>query len=307
MKKYSIFSLIFIAIVTLFVYIQNDSYTTFEILDISITLPNAVWIAFFLGLFYLLTLLFLTFFNLKTIIFKKNVKKDIETIISNIKNKILYKNDTKEAKIIKEINNFVKECIEGLEIKPKKVEKFEFLEDLQKLKEGEVVEISKYKLKENNPWFILNLKNRLKKDPSYAKEVLRKFKNEELKKEAFYIWAKEAKIKEILKYNYPITLDIILAHINETDLVKLLERAELTPKEEIEVAKKIYRTKNPDIELEIIKPLPWGYAYLALKYEHLELAKETVEKNSLKFFEYFLKLKECGTKADIDEYIQSTI
>jgi len=307
MKKYSIFSLIFIALAVLFVYIQNNSYTTFEILGVDITLPNAIWIALFLGLFYLITLIFLTFTNLKTIIFQKNVKKDIETLINNIKNKILYRNNIKETKITKEINTFIKECIEGLEIKPKKIEKFKFLEDLQKLKEGEVIEIGKYKLKENNPWFILNVKNRLKKDPSYAKEVLKKFKNEELKKEAFYIWAKSAPIKEILKYDYPINLDIILSHIEDTNLTKLLEKATLSPKEEIEVAKHIYQTKNPDTELEIIKPLPWGYAYLALKYEHLELAKEIIEKHNLKFFEYFLKLRECSIKADIDEYINSEI
>jgi len=306
MKKYSIFSLIFIALIGLFVYIENNSYTTFEVLGVSITLPNALWVVIFLGLFYLVTLIFLGFTNLKNIIFQKNIKKDLEIIINNIKNKILYKN-AKDTKVIKDINNFVKECIEGLEIKPKKIEKFEFLEDLAKLKQGEVVEIGKYKLKEDNPWFILNVKNRLKKDPSYAKEVLKKFKNEELKKEAFYIWAKEAKIKEILKYNYPITLEIVLSHINDEDLPLLLKQAKLSPKEQIEVAKNIYQTQNPDKELEIIKPLPFGYAYLALKYEHLELAKEIIENNQLKFFEYFLKLKECGIKADIDEYIQSTI
>jgi len=303
MKKYIIFGLIFIGIITLFIYIQNNAYTTFSLFGINISLPNAVWVALFLLLFFIFSVIFLSFINLKNTFFQKNVKKDIQTIINNIKNKILYIDQVKEAKVLKTINSFV-ENINGLEIVPEKKENFEFLEDIKKLKEGEVVEISKYKLKQDNPWFILNVKNRLKKDPSYAKEVLKKFKNEELKKEAFYIWAKEAKIDEILKYPYEITVDIIKAHIKDNDLDKLLQKAKLKPIEEIEVAKELYSTKDPDSELNIIKPLKWGYAYLAIKYSHFDLAKEIVEENNLKFFEYYLNLPK---KDDIDEYINSQI
>jgi len=50
--------------------------------------------------------------------------------------------------------------------------------------------------------------------------------------------------------------------------------------------------------------LKYGYAYLALKYEHLEKAKEIIEENNLKIFEYFIKLRE-HQKIEIDEYLQS--
>ena len=307
MKKYIIFSIIFIAISALFVYIQDNSFTAFNILGVNISLPNAVWISFFLGIFFLFSLIFIVFLNLKSSIFQKNINKDIANIIENIKNKILYKNDTKNVKVIKDINNFVINDIEGLQILPKKCEKFEFLEDIEKIINGEVIEISKYKLKEDNPWFIKNVKNRLKKEPSYAKEVLKKFKNEELKKEAFYIFAKTAPIKEILKYDYPITFDILLSHINDEGIEELIKKAKLTPKEEIEFARKLYSTKTPDEELQITSPLAWANAYLALKYEHLELAEEIIETHNLKFFKFFLYLRKAGVKADVDEYIDSEI
>ena len=306
MKKYIIFSIIFIAISALFVYIQDNSFTTFNILGVNISLPNAVWISFFLGIFFLFSLIFIVFLNLKSSIFQKNINKDIANIIENIKNKILYKNDTKNVKVIKDINNFVINDIEGLQILPKKCDKFEFLEDIEKIINGEVIEISKYKLKEDNPWFIKNVKNKLKKEPSYAKEVLKKFKNEELKKEAFYIFAKTASIKEILKYDYPITLDILLSHI-DAGIEELIKKAKLTPKEEIEFARKLYSTKTPDEELQITSPLYWANAYLALKYEHLELAEEIIETHNLKFFKFFLYLRKAGVKADVDEYIDSEI
>ncbi len=304
MKKYVIFSIILIALITLLIYTQDNSFTTLAIAGINISLPNAVWAALFLSIFFIFSLIFLFFINFKNYLYQKNIQKDIISIITNIKNRILYKESNIPTKILTDINNFTK-TINGLSIKPEPIEKFEFLEDIKKLLNGETIEIGKYKLDTNNPWFILNVKNRIKNNPEYAKEVLKKFKNEELKKEAFYVWAKTAPIKEIIKYDYDITFDIVKAHINDKDLKLLLPKAKLTPLEEIEIAKEIFSTKTPDEELELLKPLKWAEAYLALKYEHLELAKELIEANNLKFFKYFLELKELGKKEDIDEYIES--
>ena len=304
MKKYTIFSIILISILTLFIYMENNSFTTINLYGINLSFPNAIWLAIFLTIFFIFSLIFFFFVNFKNYVYQKNIKKDITNIILNIKNRIFYKQSNFPTKILNDINKFTQN-IEGLNIKAEPIEKFEFLEDIKKLLNGETIEISKYKLNSDNPWFIINIKNRLKKNPDYAKEVLKKFKNEELKKEAFYIWAKKASIKEILKYDYDINLEIIKSHIKDDDLKLLLERAKLKPKEEIEIAKEIYQTKTPDEELEILKPLKWAEAYLALKYEHLELAKEIIESNNLTFFKYFLELKELGKKEDIDEYIKS--
>ena len=304
MKKYTIFSIILIAIITLFVYMENNSTTTFEAFGINISLPNALWSAIFLTIFFLFSLTFFFFINFKNYVFKKNIQKDITNIITNIKNRIFYKESNIPTKILNDINAFTKN-IEGLNIKPNPTKNFEFLEDIQKLQNGETIEINKYKLDSKNPWYILNEKNKLKKNPSYAKEILKKSKNEELRKEAFYIWAKEANIKEILKYDYDINLEIILSHLNDKDIKYLLKKAKLTPLEEIEVAKAIYQTKTPDEELETLTPLKWAKAYLALKYEHLELAKDIIEENNLEIFKYLLELKELGKKVDIDEYIKS--
>jgi hypothetical protein len=307
MKKYTLFSIILIALITLLVYIEENSVATFSLFGINITLPNAIWTAIFLTIFFIFSTIFFGILNIKEYFYKKNIRKDIETLITNIKNRILYKQPIhKEMKILKNCNNFVKN-IEGLNIKPQKCEKFEFLEDIEKLRNGEVIEISKYKLSENNPWFIQNIKNRLSKDESFAKEVLKKYKNEELKKLAFKIFAKNASISEILKYDYEIDADIIKAHLTDPDVKFLLEKAKLTPRVEIEIAKTIHQTIDPDKEFEILKPLKWASAYLAFKYEHLQKAKEIIEENELKFFEFFLRLKEAGVKADIDEYIDSEI
>ncbi len=307
MKKYTLFSIILIALITLLVYIQQNTLNTFSLFGVNITLPNAVWVALFLGIFFIFSLMFFGVLNIKEYFYKKNIRKDIEILTINIKDRILYKPPcNKQIKILKNCDNFIRN-IEGLNIKPEKCEKFEFLEDIKKLLDGEVIEINKYKLNEDNPWFILNIKNRLNKDENFAKDVLKKYKNEELKKIAFKIFAKKASIGDILKYDYEIDAQIIKPHLNDPDVKFLLERAKLTPLEEIEVAKSIHQTINPDKEFEILSPLKWASAYLALKYEHIEKAKELIEENDLKYFEFFLKLKQAGVKADIDEYIDSKL
>jgi len=306
MKKYTIFSIIFIVLISLLVYIQNNSFTTLNIGKTSWSLPDALWVAIFLTLFFITSLIFFGIIHFRSFVYQKNVKKDLKIIIENIKNRVLYKNSIKPTKTLNEINECIKN-IEGLNINPEKRENYEFFEDIKKLKNGEVVEISKYKLNENNPWFILNIKNRLKNEPEYAKDVLKKFKDENLRKEAFYIWAQTAGVKEILREGYPITYDILKSHLHDEyfDLLLSQGKLQLSIKEEIELARDIYASKDPDSELEMLKPLKWAEAYIAIKYEHLELAKELIDINNLKFFDYFLRLKEQGQKLDIDEYIES--
>ena len=170
-----------------------------------------------------------------------------------------------------------------------------------------MVDLKKYKLRNDNKWNILNTLNRIKIDKDFAKDMLLKPINEEVKKAAFYIVIEEMSINEMLRYNYDIPFKIVKKHIKDNNFSKLLERVKLSPIEEIEIAREIHQTIDPDKEFEILKPLKWASAYLALKYEHLQKAKEIIEENDLNFFEFFLKLRENGIKADIDEYIDSKI
>ena len=127
MKKYLIFSIIFIGLVTLLVYTQDNSFTTFSFFGIHLSLPNAIWIAIFLGIFFLLSIIFFSIVNLKNTFFQKNVNKDINNLLENIKNKIFYLSNTKKIKVLNDINDFVINHIEGLKILPKENPKFEFL------------------------------------------------------------------------------------------------------------------------------------------------------------------------------------
>ena len=300
MRKYLIISLIFISLVVLAIYTQDNANLNF----FGIVLPVSLWAGIVLVIFWLFSIGYFSIVSFKNFFYQKRIQKDLRALIENIKNKILFKNLFKDTKELKDLNEFVK-LIDGLKITPKKIKNFEFLEDLEKLEKGEVVELKKYKLDDKNPWVIKNYENKLNKDQKFAREPIKKDGPNYLKNKAKKIYATIAPVYEILNLDIEIDFEILKARIEDKEFKKLLDKAKLAPIEEIEIAKMI-KNNNPDEEIKLFENKPWGQAYLALKYNHLDLAKEIIAANNLKFFEYFLKVKETS-QADIDEYIASRI
>jgi hypothetical protein len=297
MKKYTIISFIFIALVGLLIYVNSDSSTTFDMFGIHITLYNAVWFMVFLFIFYLISIIYFAIIKYKTFAFEKNIKKDKLNLIKNIENKILFKDKILPVKILKECEEFV-EMIEGLVIKPKKSEIFTFMEDVEKLQNGEVIDLSKYKFSSKNPWVIKNLENRIEKeDLSAAKDAL---KIESLKEKALFLLAKKAEVNEILANNYPIYKETILNNLESSRLKELIEKSDLKSDEYIEIAKTLYKKEenNPENVITLFENKIVPYVYLLIKYEMLDKAKELAHENDLKFFKYYLDLKEKNIKLD---------
>jgi hypothetical protein len=297
MKKYTLISFLFIALAGLLTYINTDSSTTFNIFGINLTLYNAVWNMLFLSVFYIFSLIYFAIIKYKNFAFEKNIHKDKINIIKNIENRILFKNKTLPVKIMKDLEEFI-EMVEGLKITPKKSEFFPFMEDLEKLQNGEVVDLKSYKFSQDNPWVIKNIENRLNnEDVEAAKEAL---KIESLKEKALKIISKKAPINEILANNYPIYKETILNNLESPRLKELIEKSNLKNDEYIEIAKILYLKEehNPENVLNLFENKTVPYIYLLIKYEILDKAKELAKENELKFFEYYLDLKEKNIKLD---------
>jgi len=193
--------------------------------------------------------------------------------------------------------------VEGLTIKPKQSNIFPFMKDLEKLEKGEIVDLSKYKLEQNNPWILKNLENRIdKEDLKAAKEGL---KIDSLKEKALKLLSKKAPLKEILANNYPIYKDTILNNLESNRLKELIEKSNLKNDEYIEIAKILYQKEknNPENIINLFENKIVPYVYLLIKYEMLDKARELAKENDLKFFEYYLDLKEKNIK--LDEFLDA--
>jgi len=297
MKKYTIISFIFIALVGLLTYMNTDSSTTFNMLGVNITLYNAVWSMLFLATFYLFSIIYFAIIKYKNFSFEKNIHKDKINIIKNIENSVLFKDKKFPVKIMKDIDEFVN-MIKGLEIVPKKSKIFPFMEDLEKLQNGEVVDLKNYKFDKNNPWVIKNIENGIKNgDINSAKEGL---KIESLKEKALKLLGEKADIKEILANNYPISKETILNNLDSDRLKELIDKSNLKNDEYIEIARELYKKeeKNPENVMKLFENKIVPYIYLLIKYEMLDKARELAKENELKFFEYYLDLKEKNIKLD---------
>ena len=307
MKKYSVFSIVFIILSGLFIYINSNDSTTMALFGVNITLPNAVWMMGFLFLFYVLSFVFGLVLRYQNFKFDRNIQKDIKAIKENIKYKILGFNKFNKTKELNQINEFIKN-IDYLNIKPVASKEFEFLADIEKLKNGEVVELKKYKLDENNRWVILNQLNKLDKDSEYAKTILKNSKNEKLLKKAKEVIAKSKNVDDFLQYEIPISKDLIIENIQSPKLPLLLEKANLKNSEYIEVAQKAYEFYHePEKLFELFEKNHFAYVYLLIEFEVIDKATEFAKENDLKFFEYYLDLRKAGYKIDIKEFLNDRL
>jgi len=302
MKKYTIISLLFIFIIGLFTYMNTNSSTTISLFGIHFTFYNALWIILILFSFYLISIIYFAIAKYKTFLFEKNIQKDKTNLIKNIENRVFFKSKTFPIKILTDIKEFT-DMVEGLTIKPKQSNIFPFMKDLEKLEKGEIVDLSKYKLEQNNPWILKNLENRIdKEDLKAAKEGL---KIDSLKEKALKLLSKKAPLKEILANNYPIYKDTILNNLESNRLKELIEKSNLKNDEYIEIARILYQKEknNPENIINLFENKIVPYVYLLIKYEMLDKARELAKENDLKFFEYYLDLKEKNIK--LDEFLDA--
>ena len=302
MKKYSIISIIIIALAGLLTYINTNATTTFNLFGVNITLLNAVWTMLFLAVFYIVSIIYFSVEKFKNFTFSRSIKKDKENILKNIENKMLFKDKLLPIKELTKIEEIV-EMIEGDKFKFKENETFPFINDLLKLQNGEIVDLKKYKFSKDNPWYLKNIENKIdKEDIQAAKEAL----NTPLKEKALKLLSKKADVKEILANDYPITKETILNNLESPRLKELIEKSNLTNKEYIEIAQILYKdTKVPEQLLEMFETKIVPYIYLLIEYEMIDKAMELSRENDIKFFEYYLLLRENGVKVDIREYIKN--
>jgi len=304
MKKYSIISILFIAIISFITYINTNTDSTFNIFGVPITLHNALWMAIFLFIFYLISITYFSIEKLKTFLFEKNINKDKKNLIKNIEAHILHKNTNLDIKELKVIQEFV-EMIDGVSIKLKESDHYPVFSDIIKLQNGEVVDLKKYKLQKENPWVLKNLENKIKKgDKKAAIEAL----NTPLKKIAIQFLSKNADVTEILANDYPITKETILKNKNHPRLKELIDKSNLSNKEYIEIAQVLYKeTQIPEKLLELFENKIVAYIYLLIEYEMIDKAFELAKEYDIKVFEYYLLLRKNGIKIDIKEYLNATI
>ncbi len=331
LKKYIIFSLIFIVIIGLYVYSLNGNTYAMTFFDMHVSLPIAVWVILPASLIVIATILHIIFYNFKDYLVQRNLQKDYKNFIQYTKNKMLkinFNNDFKTkwfklpAKILnyfefdpnKNLNNLDNEELKNIIL------------DLKKIENGESIDLKKYKLPKNNYYTRKNILNKLAKDKKYADEILNncgedKQENEVCKK-AFEIYATYATYGNIKKQNFNISKELFLKLIDRTinkednfkiennEIFEYLKKYDFSPMEYLLLAKKMKNSFPPEVVMSLFEKVSLekekamqAYLYTLFEYQMINKAREVLEnsgKGEFEKFKYFLFLRDNGKNFDID-------
>ncbi len=338
-KRYIGFSLIFIILLGLFVYSFTGEKFSLEVAGITITLPVALWAVIPALLLMIATIFHLLFHGTKNALQLRKIRKDSNTFTQAAKEALLGKEINAEYKT--EFFKLPGAILPLFNADVKKAKKYRVydddIQDILDIKEsidrGEVVDLSKYNLKPNNPYVIKNELNKIKNDPKLAIHFLAKcdeIEDKSLCEKVCLEYAKVATFQEIEECNVTPSkklLDTMLERIgmgddaleiSDDELISYLKRIDevdrLDERYILHVLKTLKGRVGPDRLIRLASrfthdfPHRSGEAYLYVMFElqRVDDAREFLAnagEDEYKKFQYMLYLKDQGKNFDPEIFV----
>lgn len=335
-KKYTIASLIFIALVGWYVY----AYITQESIGLDlfgVPLPSlsiALWVVVPLVILYFLSVLHIVFYSFVGTLKVRKYEKDYEKIMDSIIDSYLGKDDkiytykTPRYKLLGAIvHNSMLFPTANLTSDTENEKLNKVLKIIEDLKNGEVVELKQYSLKSNNKLVSINNRNKYVKGILTAEKILSKFENfdKDLCEDAYVDFVKLSPLYAIEKYKQFLnkkSLFEILFRVNAVEdrleisndsLITMFKSLELDAKDYINISKALSTGFSPEQRIKLFEKLSDEdekvmEAYLFTLFD-LEMLEPTVEilQNSQpdEFinFKAYSALKQCNKNFDISLFI----
>jgi hypothetical protein len=332
LKKYIGFGLFFIILMGVFVYSFEGGKYTLNVVDVPITLPIAVWVILPVILLFLATVLHLMFYGTKNMMTLRRVKKDGEKFTEAAKQALLGKEI--EAEYKSEIFKLPGAILPLLNSDPYKAKKYriynddvqDILETKERLENGEVVDLSKYNLKDANPNVVKNALNQLEQDKTYATTILKKCDDKSLCKKAFLRFATYAPLSEMQKYEiepsrevFDIMIDRIGAkedalELSDEEIISYIKELEYDSDDFTALLKKLRLKMTPDRLVHLAEKLSHefpedageGYLYVLFELQMIDDAREflvNAPEEAYQKFRYLLFLKEQGRNFDTELFV----
>ncbi|MCX6076238.1 MAG: hypothetical protein NTW78_05040 [Campylobacterales bacterium] len=336
LKKYTIASFIFIGIIGWYIYAYvSQSSIAIDLFGLPLpSLSVAIWAIVPLVIYYIATLVHISFYSLLGSFKLRKDEKDYEKLIDSIVDAYLGKvNRNYDFKTPK--YKLLGTLIENSTLFPAKNMSFDIdnekiktvLKLIEDIKNGEVVELKKYSLPSTNALVIQNEKNRYKKGDISAEEILSradKF-DSSLCAEAYVDLCKTASLSIIEKYKLFLTKDAlfeILARINADEnvltisneaLINLLSAMELLEADYVRIATILSVGMVPEQRINLFSTLSdsheeamSAYLFTLFDLEMLEPADEILQNSQpLEYlnFKSYRALKECNKNFNINLFV----
>lgn len=335
-KRYTIASLILIALVGWYVY----SYISQEIMTLSIlgttlpAMPTALWVVVPVLILYIASVFHMSFYSMLSSFKLRKYDKDYEKIIEALAEAFLAKENrehsykTPRYKLLGFVidnstlfpSSLLKSGVEDEKLQ-------NILTLIQNIQSGEVVDLKKYSLKPQNQLVIQNDKNRYKKGNITAENILSHIANydESLVREAYLDIVETAPLALIEQHKQFLTKDglfIVLARINASKkpleisneaLISLINALELDTKDLIEISKALATSMIPEQRIKLFEILSEkredafeAYLFTLFDLEMIAPANELLQNtqdHEYQNFKAYSALKECGKNFNINLFI----
>ena len=331
---YIIASIMLMVIVGSFIYMINPANYTINEFGIPLSIPVAVWVVLPMVLLMLASLVHMMFYGTKNFFKFKKWEKETNTLDDALYWSLLHEPKAhkfnvpllkKTASLLSVSSVTVDGAVDDISDKLRTA-----LTVVTEINRGEYVDLKAKKLdkvlSKTNPFVLKNFKNRLKKEESFAEEVLQSKEayNEEIFNKALRIFSLKTTFPKALKYvkiytkenfftlltrilnedNLGLTKDILDTFIVELESnllcadylqIATLMMHELSPDENLKLWRE-YADKYSDAQI--------AYLYLLFDYEMIDKAGEYLDEhdeNDFKRFRALFDLKKEHKKYKITD------
>ncbi|RLA72772.1 MAG: hypothetical protein DRG24_02030 [Epsilonproteobacteria bacterium] len=330
-QRYTVASIIFIGAIGWFVFgFVSQQYIAIDVMGVHLpSLPIAAWVVIALVLFYLATLSHMMFYSMIDSLRLHKYSKDYEQMTEAISDALLdvqprkHNFKTERYRLLGNLINNSTLSVDG-KLSHIGIENIDrVIKEISQLKDGEVVDLKKYHLSDNNVFVELNNLNRYDAGVLSDENILDKPKQygEELCIEAYSNYVSTVPVYAIDKYKSFMTkeaLDVILRRINaeknnlsitNENIIAYMNEVDLDGNDFIHLSKTLSVNMTPEQRIKLFEKLSEsnedamnGYLYTLFDLEMLDAAKEILDNSQPSEFirfKAYSDLKSCHKNYDI--------
>lgn len=329
-KKYVVFSVIFIIAIYGYVFSLELGNYKVTLLDISLTLPVAVWIIVPLVLLFIATIGHIVFYGLLNVFKQRAIDKDHETMINMIKSNLLETNFNKRFKTkgFKNLSNILNQF--QLSVKDKTFssndeELNNVVAAIRDINAGKHVVNKNLKFSEVSSITNRNLINKVNEQPDFAVDVIKKSENysDNVVKAAFEKVLEDKSMTTVKKIYKNIKLDKHLAKrlfekdaannefgFTSEEILKIVKDLDYTKEDYMSLAKNYESILQPDqiialfekLSSELDEATP-AYLHVLFEYEMIDKIRDVIaptDDDEYTAFKALLELKDAGKHYDLE-------
>ena len=338
-KRYTVAAFILMALVGSYFYISFPNETlAVNVLGVNLPLlPIAVWVVLAMFVLYLSTVGHMLYYSLVSSFKLRKFRKDSETFVGSVSDALLGRIERNHSYKTERYSAFAKVLDASRldllqEIEATGEEKLDqTIELLQKIKDGEHVDLKKYRLSTKNPLVQQNDLNAYNAGDISEEHILNNADkySEELVSLAFTNYAKTAPLNLIDKYKAFLTKPVlfkIVARVNAEEnildisvehLISLFNEVEIREEGYINLSATLSQNMLPDERIKLFKKLSEenetampAYLYTLFDLEMIAPAEEILENSQpdeYTYFKAYKALKDCHKNFSIELFIPHKI